>query len=119
MYNTQTSSKKEIAQLVSLMQVAKDNEQPITLNMTLGVFNGILEYRIQEALDAYRQQEERTRKENDNGDLLTTKQAKAMFPNGVSDATLWRYCRSGLLHKKSLGGRVFYSKAEIKKVMEG
>lgn len=108
----------EVKKLNKLMQVATDNEQPITFNMTLGVFNSIMEYRIQQAIDAYKEQEKRIAKENDNGDLLTTKQAKAMFPHGLSDATLWRWCKQGLLNKKNVGGKVFYSRIEIENLLK-
>lgn len=113
MFIQQTSSRKDIATLVTLIQCATETNQPITLNMTLGVFNDILSYRTQEAIEAYKKQVERIRQDNENGDLATTKEAKAMFPDSVSDATLWRWCKQGLLHKKNIGGKVYYSRIEI------
>lgn len=104
--------------MANLMQVAADNEQPVTISMTLTVFNGIVEYRVQQAIDAYKESQERERRENAQGDLLTPKEAKAMLH--VSDATLWRYAtKDGLLTRKQLGGKVYYSRKEIKKLMEG
>lgn len=112
----QEAKSKEISQLANLLQAATDNAQPVTLSLTLAAFEGIVGYRVEEALNEYRAQEERSRKENEQGDLIAPKEAKAMLR--VSDATLWRYCRQGLLGKKNIGGKVFYSRAELKKLME-
>jgi len=118
MHTQQTSTKKELAAVASLLQVAQESGQPITINLTLPVFNGILEYRIQEALDRYEAEQERIRKEQEQGDLLTPKETKAML-HGISDATLWRYVQQGIFHKKMIGGKPYYSRKEIQKIVEG
>lgn len=118
MYKKTSTNRNEVARLVNLMQAATDNEQPITVNITLQVFNGIMEYRAQQAIDSYKQEQERIAKENEQGDLVTPKEAKAML-HGISDATLWRYVKTGVVEKKQVGGKVYYSRKEIAKLMEG
>lgn len=115
MYNA--TLKEETAKLSNLIQVATENEQPITLNLSLGVFQAILGYQTEQALAAYREEQEREVKERNRSSLVTPMEAKKSL--GVSDATLWRYVKNGLLHKKQVGGKVYYSRNEIDKLMEG
>jgi len=112
------ATKNDVAQLVSLIQVAAEQQQPITLNVTLDVFKGIMAYQAQAAVEAYQAGMERQRKENEQGDLLTPKETKAML-HGISDATLWRYVQQGIFHKKLIGGKPYYSRKEIQKIVEG
>lgn len=103
--------------LATLLEVAMENEQPITISMGVKEFNEIVSCRVQDALEHYKEEQERIAKENEQGDLITPKETKAMLH--VSDATLWRYVKTGLVEKKQVGGKVYYSRKEITKIMEG
>lgn len=111
------ANEKAIEKLANLMQVAMESSQPITLSLSFEVFNGIIEYRQQQAVEAYKEEQERERKANDNGDLVTPKEAKGLLH--ISDATLWRYAKDGLLARRQVGGKVYYSRTEISKMLEG
>lgn len=114
----ENSSIKELQRLNNLLQSATENEQSITLNISLSVFNGILDYRVEQALENYKQFQELRAKENEQGDLVTPKEAKAILR--VSDATLWRYStKDCILTRKQVGGKTYYSRKEIQKIMEG
>ena len=36
----------------------------------------------------------------------------------ITGATLWRWQNSGVIKSKKIGGRIYYSESEVKKVME-
>lgn len=103
--------------MCDLLEVAMKNEQPITISMGAREFCEIVDYRVQDALERYKQELERERQQQDNGDLLKPKEAMAVL--GVTEATLWRYVKSGLVTKRQVGGKVYYSRKELSKLMEG
>ena len=49
-------------------------------------------------------------------ELLPLKKVMEML--GVVDATLWRWDKMGLLKKVSIGGRVYYRRSDIEKLMQ-
>lgn len=109
----------ELTKLNNFLTAAMECQQPV-VNITLSAdtFNAILDYRTQQAVEAYEAEQEQQRKEQDNGDLITPKETKALL-HGISDATLWRYVKSGLVDKKQVGGKVYYSRKQLTKLMEG
>lgn len=113
-----TVTNNELAKINNYLTAAKDSGQPVNLILSVGVFNAIMDYRTQQAIDAYKEEQERIAKENEQGDLVGSKEAKRLL-HGISDATLWRYVQQGILTKKSVGGKIFYSRSQILKLMEG
>lgn len=106
-----------VEKLVSLLEAARENRQPITLGISLDVLGGIVEYCTERALEDYKAEEERKRAENDNGDLLLPREARKLLR--VSDATLWRYVRNGDVHKRMICGKPYYSRREIMGIING
>lgn len=114
---TTTKLKNDIGRFLNTLEVATQNEQPITISMPLEVFKSALDYSVSMRVEALMAAEEERKRENDQGDLVKPKDTKAML--GISDATLWRYAKSGLLPKKNIGGKVYYSRKDITKLMQG
>lgn len=48
--------------------------------------------------------------------LYTRNEVIELF--GTSPATLWRWSKNGLIKPKKIGGKVFYSESEIKKLVK-
>lgn len=117
MTNKNFSSGNQVGKMLNLMQAAKDNEQPMTIQMTSEVFLQCLDYSAGLRLDAYKQEQEKEKQLAEKGDEVSPKEAMAMAH--VSPATLWRYAQQGILHKKNVGGKVYYSRAEITNLLKG
>lgn len=64
-----------------------------------------------------RKQREEESKKVDQCDSVSPKVAMELL--GVSPATLWRYAKSKLLTQRHLGGKVYYSRAEITNLLKG
>lgn len=114
----QTTINKGVGRFINLLEVATENQQPISLTLSAGDFLQALDYSATLRLDAYKQEQEKQKQLAEMGDELTPKEAMEMLH--ISAATLWRYAtKEGLLHRKNIGGKVFYSRAEIAKILEG
>lgn len=101
----------QVGKMLNLMQAAKDNDQPITIQMSSDVFLQALDYSVELRLAAERERQKKEQEQAKQSDVISPKQAMGMI--NVSPATLWRYCKDGLIHKKNIGGRVYYSRKEI------
>lgn len=107
---------KELHQLNVLFQTAITNEVSIPVSMTSEALNAFIQFREKQAVETFKAQQEQERKASERGDNISSREAKQLL--GITTTTLWRYAKEGLLHKKSVGGRTFYSRREILKLLE-
>lgn len=55
--------------------------------------------------------------EKKEDELVSTKKVMEML--GVTDATLWRWDKMGILKKVRIGNRVYYRRSDIIKIADG
>lgn len=108
----------QVGRLLNLMEAAKMNEQPITISMPLEVFKSALDYSVKMRLDGILKAQELERKQEEQGDNVSPRDARKIL-GGISAATLWRYAKEGLITRKYVGGKVYYSRKELTEFMEG
>lgn len=112
---TMNKTNNEIGKLYSCIETAAANEQPIMISISAGTLKELMDYYAEQRTSSKMAEAERQAKEqNDN---ISPKEAKEILH--ISDATLWRYAKDGVLNRKYVGGKVYYSRSEINKFMEG
>lgn len=109
------TGQKSVARFINLLEVAKENEQPINLTLSAGDFLQALDYSVEMRLAAERERAEKEKELEKMCDEVTPTEARAMLH--VSAATLWRYAKENLITKKSIGGKIYYSRKELTKFM--
>lgn len=115
---TRTINNKSAGGYTDLLQLAIERKQPINITLSAGDLIQTAEYIAGLRIAAEKERIAAEQELNDNGDDVTQAEAKQML-HGISSATMWRYVQKGLLHKKNIGGKVFYSRTEISKLLEG
>ncbi len=50
--------------------------------------------------------------------MISAKDIRALFNNGVSQATLANWVKKGFINRYKIGGLVFYKESEIKSLIE-
>ena len=72
---------------------------------------------LSEQYEIARKQAEEDLRVKGLADLLTKEELKAHIP--ISDPTIWRYEKKGLLSAVFIGGRKYYKVSEINALVEG
>lgn len=95
---------------MNIMQLFESGNNNITVAVTLA---DLREYSLSLMADAAK-----TAKLEED-ELISLEDAKKRPSISASDATLFRWDKSGYLPKTKIGGKVFYKLSDIKKIEEG
>lgn len=72
---------------------------------------------ITDTMEAARQEEAARIKEAEAGEMLTAAEACKFL--GITDATLWRWRKRGIITGQPVGGRIKFKKADCRRILNG